>query len=236
MRRTLLVLAVLATIALSASPAAARTIHWSGQAWDVENSAGAVGPGPNHFSDDTRNVWVDGRGRLHVAITHRAGGWQCAEISSAHASGFGTYRFRVEGDAETLDPNIVLGLFTWDNSPGEHHRELDIEWSRWGDASDQKTAGFTVQPYQHAGNRHRYLQPSAAPVSDQVFTWRPASVAFGAYAVPGAEISRWTYRGPDVPAPGKAHVHLNFWLFRGDPPTNAQPAEIVIRSFTFRPA
>jgi hypothetical protein len=229
-------LMVSATIVLSAGSASARTIRWSGQRWDVGNSAGAVGPGPNHFSNDPRNVWVDIRGRLHVAITHRNGRWQCAEISSMRATGFGTYRFRVEGDAESLDPNVVLGLFTWDNAAGDHHRELDVEWSRWGDPADPTTAGFTVQPYQHIGNGHRYVQPSTAPVSDQVFTWRSSSVSFGAYAVPGAAISRWTYRGPDVPAPGDAHVHLNLWLFRGDPPTGGQPAEIIIRSFAFRPA
>lgn len=233
---TLVALSLAATVTLGASPAAARTIHWSGRSWQVKASTAPVGPGPNRFSDDHRNVWVDARGWLHIAITHRHGKWQCAELWSAHAFGYGSYRFRVQGDAQALDPNVVLGLFTWDDAPIEHHRELDIEWSRWGEASDPKTAGFTVQPYQHNGNGHRYVQPSTAPVSDQVFTWRPASVAFGAYAVPGAAISRWTYRGPDVPVPGNAHVHLNLWLFRAAAPTNARPAEIVIRSFHFRRA
>ncbi|MEA2613887.1 MAG: hypothetical protein QOI52_1846 [Chloroflexota bacterium] len=236
MRTTLVALTLTAAIALSAGPASARTLHWSGQTWQVGNSSGAVGPGPNHFSDDHRNVWVDDRGWLHVAITHRHGEWQCAEISATHRSGYGDYRFRVQGDAQALDPNVVLGLFTWDGAAGDHHRELDIEWSRWADPSDPKTAGFTVQPYQHQGNGHRYVQPSSAPVSDQTFTWHPATVAFGAHAVPGSAISRWTYRGPDVPAPGNAHVHLNLWLFRGAAPTDQQPSEIVIRSFTFHPA
>jgi hypothetical protein len=29
---------------------------------------------------------------------------------------------------------------------------------------------------------------------------------------------------------------MNLWLFRGDSPTNGQPAEVVVKSFKFEPA
>ncbi len=236
MRATLLALMLAITIAVSAGPASARTIHWSGQTWQVKDSAGPVGPGPNRFSDDHPNVWVDARGWLHIAVTRHAGTWRCAEIWSTRSFGYGSYRFRVQGDAQALDPNVVLGLFTWDDAPVDHHRELDIEWSRWSVPTDPNTAGFTVQPWQHGRlNEHRYVQPSSAPVSDQVITWRPVSAAFAATAVPRSGLSRWTYRGPDVPAPGNAHVHLNLWLFHGAAPTNGRPAELVVRGFRFQP-
>src|SRR2546422_5049318 len=59
----------------------ARTIDFSGLPWIVRSSGGMPeGPGPNVFADSTANVWVDPQGRLHLRITHRAGGWQCAEV------------------------------------------------------------------------------------------------------------------------------------------------------------
>jgi hypothetical protein len=30
-------------------------------------------------------------------------------------------------------------------------------------------------------------------------------------------------------------VHLNLWCFKGRPPTDAKPVEIVVESFTFTP-
>jgi hypothetical protein len=39
-----------------------------------------VGPGPNSFSDDTPNVWVDSLGRLHMKIDKKKGKWRCAEV------------------------------------------------------------------------------------------------------------------------------------------------------------
>src|SRR5437870_9597705 len=54
--------------------------------------------------------------------------------SSPSASfGFGTYRFRLDSPVDDIDPNAVVGLFTWSDRPDFNHREIDIEISRWGE-------------------------------------------------------------------------------------------------------
>ena len=124
-----------------------RWLSFSGYDWWVKTSAGQVGPGPNYFSDSTNNVWLDGQGQLHLRITNRSNQWQCAELVSARTFGYGSYRFQLASPADNLNPNAVLGLFTWSDDPAYADREIDIECSRWGNAADPNNAQFVVQPY-----------------------------------------------------------------------------------------
>jgi hypothetical protein len=244
-RRSAIVLCgLLGIVLLGMAPmAGARTITWSGRTWDVKDSGGgAVGPGPNRFSDSAGSVWVDRRGRLHLRIEARHGHWYSAEIAGTEATGFGTYDWRVVGRAGDLDPNAVLGLFTWDDAPGGHHREIDIEWSRWG-RPHGTNAGFTVQPYTHHGNGHAFdIRPAAGARLTQAFDWRSDHVRFWSILghrpppATGWVDERWNYDGPDVPAEGEAHPRINLWLFRGAAPTDGAAVEIVLRSFAFTPA
>lgn len=223
--------------------ASARTIRFSGLRWDVKTSHGLTGPGPNRFSDSARSVWVDAHGRLHLRIARRHGHWYCTEIVSDDIMGYGTYTWDVVGRPAALDPNVVLGLFTWADAPRDHHREIDIEWSRWGQPHADD-ASYTVQPYQHHGNEHAFMIARRAGArTTQSFDWEPRRVRFaslrGFFAPPwldDAAIQRWRYTGDDVPAEGAAHTRINLWLFRGARPTDRRPASIVIRSFTYTPA
>jgi hypothetical protein len=117
-------------------------IAFSGYDWLVKASENkAVGPGPNFFSG--QNVWVRD-GELHLQISERDGRWYSAEIVSAASFGFGTYRFTLRSDVVDLDPNVVLGLFTWSDDAAFSHREIDIEISRWGDrAVGTRSASFS---------------------------------------------------------------------------------------------
>src|SRR5436305_1591178 len=107
---------------------AAEVVSFSGYQWRVKSSTGRVGPGPNYFCDRPENVRVDPEGRLHLAITSRDGNWQCAEVISTRSFGYGRYRFYLDSSPD-LDPNAVLGMFTWNDEPAYHHREVDIEIS-----------------------------------------------------------------------------------------------------------
>lgn len=151
-------------------------LHWSGLDWTVKTSASPVGPGPNRFSDSTNNVAVDAQGRLHLRITH-PGNWFCAEIVSLRTLGYGDYIFRVDGTPATLDPNIVLGLFTWSNATNQNHREIDVEYARWSSVTDSNNSQFTVQP---APPSHyvRYRIPPTATNSISSFNWQTNSVLF----------------------------------------------------------
>ena len=99
-----------------------RTIRFSGYDWLVKTSTVLVGPGPNYFSDDEENVWIDDLGRLHLRVTRDADGhWRASEVVLQASLGYGQYRFALEGTAQELDPNVVLGLFTWQDDPSENH-------------------------------------------------------------------------------------------------------------------
>jgi hypothetical protein len=138
----------------------------------------------------------------------------------------------VQGDLDGLDRNAVLGLFTWNDDPADNHRELDVEFSRWGNAADPTNGQFVVQPYSTNGNLLRITQPSGVTSSTQSFTWGVSSVAFASSA---ATPSSWTYTGPDVPQPGGENARMNLWLSRGAAPSNGATVEVVITDFTFTP-
>jgi hypothetical protein len=239
--RTTIVLigAVLAVLATAGPVAAARPgggggggptlLHFGGYDWQVKTSSRRIGPGPNLFS--SANAWVAADG-LHLRIAKVGGKWNAAEVINTASLGRGTYRWTVTGDLAALDPNAVLGLFTWNDDPAYNHREIDIEFSRWGNAADPTNGQFVVQPYSTSGNLQRITQPGGVTTSSQTFTWGPSSVAFASSA---ASPSSWTYTGSDVPQPGGENARMNLWLFRGQPPMNGAAVEVVITSFSFTP-
>lgn len=160
------VAALLTASAYAARPSPARSIEFSGCTWDVKSSAGKVGPGPNYFSNSPDNVWVDDAGRLHLKLTRSKGRWYAAEVVNRQSLGRGTYTWVLDSPVDSLDPNVVLGLFTWNDDPAYHHRELDIEFARWGNAADPTNGQFVVQPYDHTGNLVRITQAAGAAPLD----------------------------------------------------------------------
>ena len=208
-------------------------IVWGGVTWDVKTSRSAVGPGPNVFAK--ANVSVDASGALHLRIARdTAGRWTCAEIVGPVSYGYGTYTFTLGTSVDALDPRAVLGLFTWSDKPQYAHRELDIEFARWGNPNDPTNAQYVVQPYDVANHLRRFTQPASA-TSTHRFTWRRNEVSWDSYDANGALVATYTYAGADVPRPGDERVRLNFWLFNGLAPLNGSDAEVVVRSFSFAP-
>src|SRR5262245_19883907 len=224
--------AVLATAALGAAkPAPATSIVWSGATWTIKTSQAAVGPGPNIFGKS--NESVDATGSLHLRVAKNAvNQWTCAEIIAPASYGYGTYTFDLASRVDALDPNVVLGLFTWSDRPQYANREIDIEFARWGVASDPTNAQYVVQPYDRPDHLRRYTHPAIAK-SRVRFMWQANRVAWESYNEFGGLIDSYVYTGTDVPRSGDERVHLNLWLFRGAPPTNATPVEVVVSSFAF---
>jgi hypothetical protein len=230
------VLGLLILCSRLSSPAPAghvRRIGFSGYQWWVKSSSGRVGPGPNRFSDSIRNVFVDDGGRLHLKILQDRGQpWTCAEIVSVLSFGYGTYRFRIE-QVGALNVNAVLGLFTWSDDPAYHHREIDVEISRWSDAS-KPNAQFVVQPYQTAGNLFRFEVAGSSRDSVHEFSWLEDAVRFESRAS-GALLERFVVN-TGVPRSGGENVRINLWLNRGQPPAELHSIEMVIDSFEFVPS
>ncbi|MBC8378863.1 MAG: hypothetical protein H8E62_06800 [Planctomycetes bacterium] len=218
-----------------------RAIRFSDHNWALKVGTG-MGPGPNNFSDSVDNVWVDANGRLHLKITHPDSAWYCSEIISDESFGYGTYVFTVDSRLDTLDENIVLGLFTWDTfAPEYNFREIDFEFSRWQDPFDD-IGQYVIQPWDTPGNIHRFDFDYAGQSSTttHVMTWRPDGIYFKSYygdfelaPPPENVIQDWTYSGSDNPPPGGENVRMNLWLVWGDPPSDGLESEIVISDFQF---
>jgi hypothetical protein len=239
-RRSMVVLATLTavvwSVALAAPISAARpgpggpkSVLFDGYTWTVKASSRKIGPGPNLFSPDL--AWVDNNGALHLRIAKVGGRWSVSEVINQASLGYGTYSWSVQADLDRLDRQVVLGLFTWNDDPAYNHRELDVEFARWGNAADPTNGQFVVQPYDTPANLLRITQVPGFATTTHGFTWRPDRVDFFSSAAP----TSWAYSGPDVPRPGGENSRMNLWLFRGVAPSNSQPAEVVITDFTFTP-
>ena len=235
-RLAVVAVAVIVLLVASASTAGAatigpRTVSFAGYSWSVKASSDLAGPGPNFFSDSPENVWVDEAG-LHLRITYRDGQWQAAEVGLDRSLGSGTYRFTVASPVGQLDPNVVLGLFTWSDAPAYNHREIDIEVAKWGDPAAATNAQYVVQPYDRNGNLRRFTQPDVAG-SVQEFSWASKSVTFRSATAAGATIASWKYTGRDVPRAGNERTRINLWLNGGAPPTDGAEVEVVLSNFSY---
>lgn len=211
-----------------------RIVRFSSYDWLVESKIG--GPGPNHFSDSTNNVWLDDRDRLHLRITHRSNQWQCAEIRALRSFGYGSYHFRLASRVDNLNEQAVLGLFTYSGDPAWNNREIDIELGRWANRHDPNNAQFVVQP-PASGHKLRFAVPVGQTTSTHSFTWEPDGIAFksiGAFSkTPGPAFADWRFALEGIPRAGDETVHLNLWLYRGVPPSDGNEVEVIIQSFEF---
>jgi len=220
------------------APQPARTIRFSGFEWRVKRSDGVAGPGPNFFSDSVNNVFLDSQGRLHLRITHDELGWHCAEVTMMKSPGYGAYLFDLDSGPE-LDTQVVMGMFTWhDTDSSFHNREIDIELGRWTQPENQN-AQFVVQPYETKGNIERFDVPNTLNRLSYQFVWRHDRVDFDLWkgsnggAAGRQQLHTWSCASPDVPPAGGESLHINLWLFRGKPPTNGQPVEMIVRHFSY---
>ncbi len=217
-----------------------RTIDFAGYSWQVKN--GYLAPGKNHFSDSESNVFVDGNGDLHLKIEQRNGIWYTSEVISDRTLGYGRYLFQVDGRIDQLDPQMVLGLFTWDTDPAAHHREIDFEFSRWGnDSAAAPNAQYVVQPFDVSDPQHKYAfnLTLTGDFTTHVLYWSTGEIRFETYGghhslkdLPGSPLQEWTYSG-QPPAPGNAKVRMNLYLYRGEAPQNSTGQELIIKDFQF---
>ncbi len=195
------------------------------------------GPGPCIFVDDEESVRLED-GALSLVADAAGEAPTCSEIISETSLGHGEYRFTVSSTLDTMDPNAVLGLFTYDSHSEHNHREIDVEISRWGDGSGDN-AQFVVQPYTTASNKERFDVGDTAPTTHK-FRWQPDRVLFrslageDAYPV-GAEegMACWDYTGPDVPPTGAETAHINLWWMQGAAATPGARIELTLSHFEF---
>ena len=220
-----------------------RTINFAGYNWTVKDVY--MGPGPNYFSDSEEEVWVDENGYLHLEINYRDGVWNASEVVCNASIGNGKYIFVVDGRMDLLNEMVVLGMFTWDDLTRDGDwREIDIEYSRWGQV-DNEPGQYVIQPPSTTGNKYRFdiVYNMGTNVTTNMFEWNSDGTVdfqtyFGDYTPdPNVEnmVASFNYTGNDAPEPGWEQPRINLWLFGGNPPSDSEDVEVVIKDFKLFP-
>ncbi len=220
----------------------AATLDWQGHTWQL-TSGGMAGV----CEGDAANVNVDDNGYLHLRIAHSGGTWSASELFTTDEIGFGTYQWQVEGPIDTYDRNLVLGLFPYGPEAGlgaDGTNEIDIEYSRWGQANGPN-GDFTVYPATGTTiGELSYSFSLSGLTSTSRLVWSNAGVTESLFdgleplTTSSAPLKTWSY----MPAQASKNIPqsalplgINLWCFDA-PPSDANPVEIVIRSFEFVPA
>lgn len=226
-----------------------RAIFFRGQTATVKQSSFRAGPGPNYFSDREEDVWVDDEDRLHLTVKYYDAKWHSTEVILDQSYGYGVYMIQTESRLDLLDPNIVLGEFTWDTEASDvSFRELDIEYAKWGNASNSTNAQFAVQPCNacpgcsQCSRFQVNLTDENASLTNYLI-WTEGKVEFRTYygkfavnVVPPASalVHRWALTGDAVPVPGNEKFRFNLWLMNGWAPMSGQDTEVIISDFAYQ--
>ena len=210
-----------------------KRLTFSGYEWEIRDTPSERG-GSNEY--DAGNVWTDNQGHLHLKLAKRDGRWTSSEVILTRALGYGTYVFVVH-DVSQLDPAAAVGLLTWDDQGADqNHRELDIEFGRWGDPGVDN-AQYVVQPYYVSANVRRFTTPPGRFTHS--FRWEPGTASFRTVRAAGLEagapvIARHEFTS-GVPTPGNERVCMNLYFFRYSPSPPQRDVEVVIERFQYLP-
>jgi len=235
-QRLLLIAAALLLLFTSQAAKAQTKIEWQGYSWYVKSSK-SDGPGPNPWSPS--NVWIDEKGFLHMKIAKVDGKWNSAEIWTDHSLSFGTYQCQVEGAIDTLDPNVIFSMFSYQGP--DNIKEIDIEYAKWGNPTE-KNAWWTVYPNDTQGKKGYtgFNLKLTGTYTTSRFAWSKEGVHYwmlGGHQPIESEknlMQEWNYHPKDyehmITQTGMP-LHFNLWLFQGKPPTDGKPVEIIVHSF-----
>lgn len=221
------VLAVAVAEGTALAPPEPKTIHFSGYEWELRQAASDRGGSRNQY--DPANVWTDGKGFLHLRLARTGSDWTSAEVRLTRSLGYGSYSVVVQ-DVSNLEPSAVFSIFTWAD-PGPS-REMDIEISRWGEATS-RNAQYVVQPYYLSANVVRFALPAGAMTHS--LRWEPGRASFRtAFRGSGKIVDEHSFSS-GVPSPGNESLHIN--LYRYDNRSNPlqRECEVVIEKFEYFP-
>jgi hypothetical protein len=229
---------VAVTIAKGVGPpqiAPTKQITFSGYDWTVRTIAGDRGGLNNLYDGD--NAWIDASGALHLRINKKAGRWTCAEVEMTRSLGYGTYNFVVR-DTTHIEPAAVLSLNTFDDWGGDqHYREMDVEFSRWGDAATKNNAQYGIQPFYAPGNVAPFVLP--AGTFTHSMHWESGRVSFktvrgSAMKSSAPAVSEHVFTSA-VPSPGQEKVEMMFYVIASDKYPMQKDNEVVVEKFEYLP-
>jgi len=216
-------------------PVPTKSLHFSGYDWRVRMISADRG-GVNNLYDG-ENAWTDESGALHLRINKKGDRWACSEIEMSRSLGYGTYNVTVR-DTSHLEPATVLSMHTFDESAGgQHYRELDIELSRWGDATSKNNAQYGIQPFYVPGNVEPFTQPGG--VLTHSVRWESGRASFrtvrGRVARADAPAVSQHVFTSGVPSAGEELFQFMFYVVATDKNPLEKENEVVVEKFEYLP-
>lgn len=225
-------------------------IFFAGREWFVKDRTEPAGPGGNYWSPN--NVWVDGNGNLHLTISYTNGQWRCAEIYAVEHTSYGEHKYYITGRPDIQDKNVVLGMFSYKYFDDENVREMDIEFTKWGNSQSTTNTNFAIHK-DDSGNpiyeKHFASNLNSVGSVTAYYNWTQDDVFFrvnkgfdGELIEPDsyknqtlAPLNTYPYNPVYVPQETDyLKMHINYWLFQGRAPLS-QPAEMIINNVLYPP-
>jgi len=212
-----------------------KALAFSGHDWTVRTISSDRGGLNNLYDGD--NAWTDARGALHLRIIKKGDKWSCAEIKLTRSLGYGTYMI-VTRDTAQLEPSVVFSMTTFDDWGGAaHYREMDVEWSRWGDLSSKSNAQFAIQPFYVPGNLAPFVAPSGTLTSS--LHWESGKATFkmvrGSSLRSGAPVVAEHVFTSGIPTAATEVLQLLFYVVASDRSPLQHTNEVVIEKFEYLP-
>jgi len=215
-------------------PTPIQTLKFSGYEWNIRHVARERFGSMLYY--DPANAWVDENGFLHLRIARKLDNWICGSVALNRSLGYGTYTFSVQ-DVSQLEPAVELSLFTFDEQNGEqHHREMDIELSQWGDPRN-KSGGYVIQPSWFPENKVKYQPPSGT--ANYSLRWEAGAAKFETTRARGEDrqgrpVFAKTFN-TGIPTPGNESANIDFCEFEHAKIPLRNGAEVVIEKFQYLP-
>ena len=212
-----------------------KPLAFSGFDWVVRTISSDRGGLNNLYSGD--NAWTDAHGALHLRIIKKGDKWSCAEIKLTRSLGYGTYII-VTRDTAQLEPSAVFSMTTFDDWGGAaHYREMDVEWSRWGDASSKNNTQFAIQPFYVPGNVAPFVAPSGTLTSS--LHWESGKATFkmvrGSSLHAGAPVVAEHVFTSGIPTAATEVFQMLFYVVASDQNPLRHKNEVVIEKFEYLP-
>jgi len=177
-----------------------------------------------------------------------SGGWTSAELFTANSFTFGTFQWQIEALLDTLDPKVVLSLYTYRPliAGVDGTNQITIDFSRWEqNTSTAPNLFYNVWPAStnETKNGISFLYSQTSPYTTHRIIWSPKLVSFkslhGFQNGDANLFQSWqssvafATAVPQAAAP----IHIKLWIFHsatGDlSPTDGNQIEVIIHDFTY---
>jgi Glycosyl hydrolases family 16 len=244
---------------------------WSKYTVEVKEGGDSLcGPGDNRFSNNTVAVNDD---TLTMSFQKVGSNWEASEVrvllpDSEMPFQYGKFSFSIKSVtvldttdgsivSRVLPDNLVLGLFTWDDTERydiheNWNHEVDIEISRWGDPN-KSDVQFLVQPpgapqlrrfFSGTGTGSTSLNPGGHIYE---FAWNPGKIDWYSTAGGGQSHTYDTktsilngYEDFIQCLPANIEIRINLWNSNGATApsglSDRHKVEVAIDKFTYTPS